>query len=330
MYTLATGDVLFHGGADPDNIRVRFATSTDLANLLADIQNKIVTDQWNVMAAAGYEWWKPIVTIEQTNNMQDLKGIIVSQVDVLPTVAEGASYTELDIDDNKETATFVKKGAYLGLTLEMFLKDDTRKMRAIPRIIANSGIRTISAAIAAVFTANAGAGPVMADTHNLFDAVNHTNLGTTALAAAEWEVASQAIYGQSMLAPAGDDGGLLAVDAKYCLVPRELKLTAMQILYPTLERTANIYSENLQRGEPGDVIVCPEFTDANDWAAIADPRVAPAITLGHIFGVKPEIFIAKNPIDYAVFDADESRIKARQIFAVLVSDYRPMYKENVA
>ena len=329
MYPLATGDVFFHGGSDQNRMRVKFETTADLANLLADIQNKIVSDHWNVLAGAGYEWWKPIVNIEQVNNMQDLKGIIISQVDVLPSVAEGASYTELAIDDNKETASFTKYGAYLGLTLEMFLKDETRKMRAIPRIMANSGIRTLSKEISDVFTDNSGVGPTMADTKALFHA-DHNNLGTTALSASEWEVASTAIYEQSMLAPAGDDGGVLGVDAKYLLVPRELKLTAMQILYPSLERTANIYSENLQRGEPGDVIVVPHWTDANNWAAVADPRVAPAITVGHIFGIQPEIYIARNATDYAVFDADESRIKVRQIFSILVSDYRPVYKENVA
>ena len=330
MYTLGTGDVLFHGGRDLDRIRVKFETSSDLANLLADIQNKIVSDHWNVLTAAGYGWWERIVTVEQVSNMQDLKGIIVSQVDVLPTVAEGASYTELAIDDNKETASFTKYGAYLGLTLEMFLKDETRKMRAIPRIMASAGIRTLSKEISDVFTDNAGVGPVMADTNNLFDAANHNNLGTTALSTAEWEVASTAIYEQAMLAPAGDDGGILGIDARYLLVPRELRLTAMQILYPALERTSNIYSENLQRGEPGDVITVPHWTDANNWAAVADPRVAPAITVGHIFGIQPEVYIAGNPTDYAVFDADESRIKVRHIHAILVSDYRPLYKENVA
>jgi hypothetical protein len=42
------------------------------------------------------------------------------------------------------------------------------------------------------------------------------------------------------------------------------------------------------------------------------------------------VYIAGNPTDYAVFDADESRIKVRHIHAILVSDWRPLYKENVA
>ena len=63
-------------------------------------------------------------------------------------------------------------------------------------------------------------------------------------------------------------------------MPRDLQLTAMKILYPSLENAAQIYSENQQRGQPGDVITVPEWTDTTDWAAVCDPRIAPAIYVG--------------------------------------------------
>ena len=322
MYTLATGDVNFHGAYNVDGLRVQLATTASLPKLLADVTNKIVHEQWMVMAEAGYEWWKPIVNIVQTNSMQDLKGIMVGQTDILPTVAEGAAYTELDVTDSKETAAFVKKGGYLGLTLEMFHKDDTRRLQSMPKILANAGIRTISSLISAVFTANAGAGPAMADGNNLFTA-GRGNLLTTALSADNWDIASAAIFNQALLAPAGDDGGKLGIDAKYLLVPRALRKTAWGIMSP-----ADLTQEKI--GSKDDVIVVPEWTDANDWAAVADPRIAPGITLGHIYGLQPEIFVAGNPTDYAVFTNDQSRIKVRHISAVLVEDYRPLHKNNVA
>ena len=63
---------------------------------------------------------------------------------------------------------------------------------------------------------------------------------------------------------------------RYLLVPRELRLTAWSILYPAWVREANIVSENLQKGEAGDVVVVPEWIDTNNWAAVCDPRLAPA------------------------------------------------------
>jgi len=325
MYHMATGDIGFYGGADPEKIRVQFATASDLPNLLADITNKLVRVQVDVLNKAGYGWWRKIANIERVNSMQDMKGIMVGQVDVLPTVAEGEPYTQLDVEDNKETAAFVKKGAYLGLTLEMFQKDDTRKLAAYPKILANASVRTLSSLIAAIFTANSGTGPAMADTHNLFDATNHGNLLTTALGTTStaWDAVATAVYKQAMLAPSGDNGGILGIDPKYLLVPRELKSAALNILVPRDTTQAAI-------GEKDDVIVVPEWTDATDWAAIVDPALAPAITVGHVFGIEPEIFVAGNPTDYAVFTNDQSRIKVRQITAVLVEDYRPIHKSNVA
>jgi hypothetical protein len=90
----------------------------------------------------------------------------------------------------------------------------------------------------------------------------------------------------------------------------------------------NITSENLQRGQFGDVITCPEFSDSNDWAAVADPLLAPAIYIGERFGIMPEIYIADNQLSGALFTNDEVRIKARHFLSVFVADYRPLYKAN--
>jgi hypothetical protein len=104
----------------------------------------------------------------------------------------------------------------------------------------------------------------------------------------------------------------------------------MRILYPSWEREANIMSENMQKGSFGDVITVPEFTDTNNWAAVADPRIAPSIILAERFGLKPEIFIAGDELSPAMFANDEVRLKIRHFLSIFVADYRPLYKENVA
>ncbi len=43
-------------------------------------------------------------------------------------MAEGGEYTELAIGDNPETASFVKYGGYIPLTLELIDRDNTRKL----------------------------------------------------------------------------------------------------------------------------------------------------------------------------------------------------------
>lgn len=79
------------------------------------------------------------------------------------------------------------------------------------------------------------------------------------------------------------------------------------------------------------MITVPEWTDANNWAAVCDPRLAPGIIVGERFGLMPEIFVAdSNQHSSALFTNDELRIKVRHWVSVFVADYRPLHKNNVA
>ena len=328
LYTLMTGDTGFLGGFYPE--RTRLAVSTDLPGVLKNALNKLIIQQWQELGRAGYRWWEPVVSVEHFTSLHPITGVLVGEVTVLPEVSEGDAYIELALSDSPETGSWTKYGGYVGLTLEMFERDETHKLRQYPQKLASAALRRISSLVGAVFTASSGTGPTMTDTYHVFDAAHHANLGTTALSGTSFEAASKAIYSQSMVVASGGTAPKLALDARYLIVPRDLRLTAMRILYPTFEREASIFSENMQRGEMGDVITCPEFTDANDWAAAADPRLAPAIILGERFGLLPEIFIADNALSGALFTNDQVRIKVRHWVSVFVADHRPLYKANVA
>jgi len=337
LYMSLTGDYDLHGGYHRD--RVALATTADFTGLVKNAMNKIVVNTWEQLGRAGYDWWARISRQEHFGSLQDITGTLIGTVGTLPVVAEGAEYTELPIGDSPETASFVKYGGYIPLTLELIDRDQTRKLAAYPRELAAAGLRKISALVAAIFTDNSGIGPTMADGGALFNntavtsAGGHANLLTTALSATQWEVVSAAVYNQPMLIKnaAGyyGTGPKLAINPRFCLVPRALQLTAMKILYPSLENAANIHSENLQRGQPGDVITVPEWTDSNDWAAVCDPSIAPAIYVGERFGIMPEVFIAGDELSPAVFTNDEHRLKVRHFLAVWVNDVRPLHKSNV-
>jgi len=334
---MLTGDRDLYGGFYPS--RVSLATTADFTGLVANSLNKIVANQWGLLGAAGYDWWSRITVQEHFETLNQITGTLVGTVGTLPSVAEGAEYTELAVGDSPETADFTKYGGYVPLTLELIDRDNIRKLRQYPLELAKAGIRRISGLVAAVFSANAGIGPTMADTGALFNntavttAGGHANLLTTALAQAEWEVVSSAMYAQPMLIKqaAGyyGTGDAMAINPRYCVVPRELELTAKQILYGTWDATATVHSENLQRGADGDVVVVPEWTDANNWAAVADPVLVPGIIVGERFGIMPEIFVAGSELSPAVFMNDEHRIKVRHFIAILVQDFRPLHKSNV-
>ena len=328
LYTLMTGDTGFSGGYHGE--RAQFAATSNLPGLLKNAMNKLIIDQWQELGSSGYRWWEPVVQVEHFNSLQEITGVLVGEVTVLPAVSEGAAYTELAVKDSAETGAWGKYGGYVGLTLEMFERDETHKLRQYPRKLASAALRRISSLVGAIFTSNSGIGPVMTDTYNVFESAHHGNLGTTALASASWDAAGKAIYNQTMAVASGATAPKLALDARYLLVPRDLRLTGMNILYPSFAHESNIFSENLQKGQMGDVITCPEFSDANDWAALADPRLAPGIILAERFGVLPEIIIADGATTGALFTNDEIRMKVRHWVSVFVADYRPLYKANVA
>jgi len=162
LYLGLTGDVDLHGGFYPD--RVQFATTSDFTGLVKNALNKMVVNQWNQLGRAGYSWWERISTVEHFDTLQQVTGTLVGTVGSLPTVSEGAAYTELVIGDSPETADWTKYGGYIPLTLELIDRDETRKLRQYPRELANSGLRKISALVAAIFTDSSGVGPTMADT----------------------------------------------------------------------------------------------------------------------------------------------------------------------
>ena len=168
----------------------------------------------------------------------------------------------------------------------------------------------------------------MADGAHVFDAIVHKNLGTSALSSASFEAASQAIYQQSMVSN-DTSKPMLAVDARFLLVPRALRLPGRQILYPAFEREANIFSENMLRGELGDVITVPDWADPNDWAAIADPALVPGIIIAERFGLMPEIIVADQENGFDMLHNDTLNLKVRHFLSVFVADYRPLYKANV-
>lgn len=338
LYLMLTGDDDLHGGYYPQ--RARLATTADFTGLVKNALNKVIVNHWQELGRAGYDWWERVATVEHFNTLNQITGTLVGTVGGLPVVNEGAAYTELVVGDSPETASFTKYGGYIPLTLELIDRDETQKLRAYPRELATAGLRKISSLVAAIFTASSGVGPTMADTGALFNptvvttAGGHANLRTTALSAAEWDAVSTAVYNQPLLIKNADTyygtGPAMAINPRYLLVPRALQLIAMKILYPTLENAANIYSENMQRGQPGDVVTVPEWTDATNWAAACDPRVSPAIFIGERFGLLPEVFISGGEYAPAVFTNDEHRMKVRHFLAVWVNDFRPLHKSNVA
>lgn len=337
-YILATGDQNFYGGYFPE-----FALVTaNFPGIVANVQNKILLDAWKDFDEA-YGWWKHIVTVEHFNNLNTATWVRTGTIASLPSVAERGEYTELPIGDIKETSEWGKYGGYVPLTIEAVLRDDIRAFKRMPREAALAGIRNISEQVAAVFTTNSAAGPVMTDGGALFNATaqttagGHVNLLTTALGTdyTAWNAVATAMYKKKLLVKNATGyygiGKAQALKPSICLVPADLIAQAEALFVPRWEAPAQNVpaTQSVRWGGRVLPLAVPEWTDANDWAAVIDPKLRPGIMLGEIFGLIPTIFSASSEIDPAMFANDESRLKVRQFVTVGVADDMPLHKNNV-
>ena len=324
FYLLCTGDYEMTGAVHPERV--------SLANITTSSMTSMVKNALNKLLLAGFEmrpfWWKPIVWEEDFNTIQDVTWITAGGFADLPTVAEGAEYTELaNLTDIEETSSFLKKGAYSAITLEAIDRDDIALIKALPRKLGLAANRTLSSAISAIFTANSGVGPTLGQDSTALFHSNHANLGSTALSTTSWDACVQAMFKQTEPA----SGKRLGLRPAYLIVPIELEYTARQILESAefTGGTTTVLTVNPRYRSAG-VVVVPEFTDANDWAACANPQDAPGICVGYRNGRAPELFIAQDPLTGSMFTADTMRIKVRFLYTVGIGEYRALYKANVA
>jgi hypothetical protein len=338
LYHLLSGDYDMTGHFNADRVQFANVSCSTMSNLVANILNKRVINEFMQYP----HWWDPIVISANYQSLQDIAWITLGGIGELPTVSEGAAYTELTWDDNKETASFVKKGGYLGITIESIDKDDTGRVRAAPRALAQAAWLTLSKSISGIFTDNSGVGPTMADGDALFH-TNHSNLGSSALSYSTWEAAKLAMRKQTELHSAERLGALVV--PRFLIVPPDLEPTAIQILASEYQYTyalSNGTSAPVNPNASGDglsdrinnarnqIIVVDLWTDTNNWAAAADPRLYPTIGLGFRYGNTPEIFSVASPTAGLMFTNDSLPVKVRFFYAVGPQDYRGLYKANVA
>jgi hypothetical protein len=295
MYDLLTGDWERHGVYHPERATFANASSTTMAEVVRNVLNKSLVQAFESRP----RWWEPIAFQEDFPTLNDARWITLGGFSDLDTVTEGNAYTEKTWDDHAETSAFVKKGNYLGLTLEMIDRDEIGAIRAIPRKLGQAAWRTLSTSVAALFTANAGVGPQLSDGEKLFDDLAHSNLGTSALDATAWHATVTAMYRQTEFHSAKT----LGIRPSFCLVPIELERTAVNLFTTTLEPGLAGNSRAIEQATHS-VIAVPEWTDTDNWAAAAHPNDLPGVVIGYRFGRAPELFIADHPLMGSMFTND--------------------------
>jgi len=342
-YQLTGGGV----AGDGDYLGVgQFSRRATEANLTTTTLSSIVKNAVNILLAADYsvryQWWDSLVENEDVDTIDQATLVRLFGISTFPTVPEGGAYTELALSDEEETATFYKKGGYVGITIETFLRDKLGKLATIPTRLANAWYNTVGASVAAVFTTASGSGPTLSDTGTLFNATavgtagGHANLGTTALSHAA-VVAARAAMMKQTDQPLGA-GARLGMENQptHLLVPIDLEVTGNEIRNSEfVPGSANLTQNQLY--QKFEVVPVPNFTDVTDWAMLGKPGGRSPINLIWLRGRRtPELFTADTEENGAMFTNDELRFKVRKFNAEItdgvapIADFRGVYKANVA
>lgn len=336
IYQAFTGDWEWQGRFVSERVALASATTGTLPGLAINAMNKVVFTQWASLRQ--YRWYELVTTVVpndgSTNPMQ---WIGVGGLPVLPIVAEGGAYTELTPADTKEADDFNKYGAYVGITLEMFRRSEIAKIQAITKGLARSSVMTRSAKVASIFTQASGVGPTLdQDGIALFHA-SHGNVATTAFGtdSTAWNAVDLEIWNQAEIGSAKP----IAVSPKYMLCRRNLYRAALVVFGYGDGQPTTYVPEAVDRG-PDDPrpfpISVPDFTDTNDWAALADPQVYPVIGMSYAQAMQgnvhpmPELFSVLDPTAGLVFSNDTFPVKARDWFSFGVNGFRGIAKRNVA
>ena len=332
-YMLLTGDFEMTGMFQRQNVGLANINTSTMADLMVEYMNKRIIRMFQEYD----RFWEPLCQIEDFNNLHDIHWIVVGGIGELDVVKEGAAYTERSWTADTQTAGWVKRGNYLGLTLEAIDKDDTRRLQQAPRALAQAAWYSVGLDFTRIFTGNSGVGPVMRDSKALFHS-DHGNLGTTALSLASWQATRLAMAKQKEEGSGSRLGGLTT--PRYIMIPRDLEPAALTIFASeqTPGNANNDVNPDVEPGTTADarlqaarrrIIVNDFMEDANDWVAMADPRIYPNIGLGYRFGRQPELFSVADPNSGLLFSNDVLPIKVRFFYSLGPIDWRGVYKHNV-
>lgn len=325
-YVEITGDRYITGHLDRcDMARMRESlgdrfvealSSSSWANVLGDSITRRMLAEYAQMT--DLQAWRKIASVVPVNDFRTQERGRIGGYGNLPGVNQAAAYTALSSpSDEKATYALTKRGGTETVTMEMIANDDVGSIRRIPTELALAAGNTLYEFVFDFIRTNA----VIYDTTALATA-GHGNLGAAALDATSFAAARLAMVKQVR----AGSSKRLGFGPQSVLVPFELQEAAFNLFV----RNQNNDKTFVQTINP-EVIVVPYWTDANDWAAVADPRRIPTIEVGFFGGQEnPELFVQDMPNVGSLFSNDQITYKIRHIYSGAVMDFRGFYKAVVA
>jgi len=299
-------------GRGPSEIAMAALTTSDFANILADVSNKSLRQGYE----ATPQTFRPFCRRVTAPDFKTVNRVQLSNAPALQLVNENGEFKHGAFTDSKETYALVTWGRLVSITRQTIINDDLSALTRVPAAMGMKASQLESDVVWAIVTANGN----MADGTALFHA-DHGNLGTTG--AIGITTVDEAYTDMSLQTdPSGD---VLGLEPRFILIPTGKRALASQFLNP------------LQFAPTSTANVIPNYM--RDLTPIAESRLQAHSTTAYYFACDPNT----QPIDtieYCYLEGEEGvyqdqqmgfnvdgvTFKVRLDFGAGVVEHRGLYK----
>jgi hypothetical protein len=287
-----------------------FHTTSDFANILADLPNKLLRQAY----LEAPQTFGPIVRNMTLADFKKARLLQLGEAPALLAVGEHGEYIDGSIGDSKEEIQLATYGRKFSITRQALVNDDTDAFSRVPMAFGRQARNKESDLVWAEITNNAA----LSDSIVLFHA-SHANLSGTSDAIS---VASIGAGRTAMRRQTGIDGtSLMNIDPKVLIVPAGKETIADQFV-----------SQNLLASQSSNI-----NPFAGKLTVVAEPRLdANSATAWYLAGSTDQIDMIvlatlegeNGPrVDSRVgFDVDGIEIKISHDVAAKAVDFRGLYK----
>lgn len=293
-------------------VRAGMHTTSDFANILADVFNKSLRREYDEAPAT----YQAIVRMTTAPDFKNINRVQLGDAPALLEVKEHGEFKRGTISDGKETYALKTFGRVFAITRKAIINDDTSAFSRMSAMFGRSARSLESDLVWEQLTSN----PTMGDSQALFNNTANTGHANLDSAGSGINVTSLSAARAAIRKQTGLDSQKINITPRFILVPTTMETEAEQIVMPITPNSTtqvNPFSGKLT------VIAEPRLDDdsATAWYVAASPDQVDIIELCMLEGQSgPRV---ESRIG---FDVDGVETKCAHDVAAKVLDFRGLYK----
>lgn len=298
-------------GKNKDEIAFASITTSDLADIVADVANKSLRAAY----AVAPQTFKPIARRATAADFKNVNRIQISNAPALLKVNEHGEIERGALYDSNQPYALLTYARIVGITRKTIVNDDLDALTRIPASFGVQAANLESDIVWAIITSN----PTMNEDNKALFHTDHANLagsgaaiGVDAVGAGRTAMATQ----RSL------EGTLIGTRARYLIVPVGKETLAEQFMDPN--RIATATTNQVPASMRSLMLIAEPRLDADSataWYLAADPSQIDTIEYAYLEG--QEGVYQETRIG---FEVDGIELKARLDFGAAAIDYRGLYK----